>query len=397
MEKKLSQNKISTAAICIVILGIALFLYWRTFDGPRPVPVVSVFQPAPTPETSLVDPHPNLEATAETPVVRKEETVPASEETPEDTEEVRQAIDFLETLEEQSQSKNSGEETAQQVLENTTELSQDELLQIVREGVSYYDSLVESGIIEFIVESSSIDFPGMPRGPSGTQHGTFEFSGSRFKSTITENMTHYNSGETGDVPHTSYSTTEFAYDGETFETLRENNNGPLLGLRTNVDFPPVDDPRFWGWNLTGTTESLVDVIDSFTTKNIQIDESNGSQNYYITGTVADGTAELWLNPEKSYRPERFTFQNPLGSIIKAYDFQEVAPDLWFPAAASSVITAVDPATGTEAEILTQTVSMTNVRLNEHIPSHHFTIEPQPGTTVYDHRTRESFKVPEENN
>ena len=393
------KNKVGTAAICIVILLVASFLYWRTFDSTDTTPVANVPQPAPTRtlETSIAAPHPDLESTVETPAVPKEETDTISEKTPEDTEEVRRAIDFLETLEEQSQSENNGEEAGQQVIENTTELTQDEMLQIVREGVSYYDSLVESGSIEFTVESSSIDFPGRPQGPNGTRYGTFEFSDGRFKSTITENMTYYSSDEMDGDQHRSQSTTEFAYDGETFETLREDNNGPRLERRTDVAFASTDDPRFWGWNLSGTTESLTDVIDSFNMKNIQIDGSSGSQNYYITGTVADGTAELWLNPEKSYRPERFTFQGAMGSITKEYDFQEVAPDLWFPVSASSVITAIDTATGVETDILTQTVSMTNVRLNEHIPSNRFAIEVPPGVTVYDRRTRESFEVPEENN
>ncbi|MCY3550544.1 MAG: hypothetical protein OXH39_08780 [Candidatus Poribacteria bacterium] len=391
------KNKVGIAVICIVILLVASFLYWRTFDSTNTILVTNVSQRAPTqsPEMPIAAPHPDIEATVKTPAAPKEETDTISE-TPEDTEEVRQAIDFLETLEEQSQSENNGEETGQQATGNTSELTQDEMLQIVREGVSYYDSLVESGSIEFMVESSSIDFPGTPRGPNGTRYGTFEFSNNDFKSTITEDMTYYNGGETGNAPHTSQSTTEFAYDGETFEILREDNNGFRLERRTDVAYPSVDDPRFWGWNLTGTTESLVDVIDSFNIENIQIDESS-SQNYYITGTVADGTAELWVNPEKSYRPERFTFQGPMGSIIKEYDFQEIAPDLWFPVSASSVITAIDSTTGVETDILTQSISMTNVRLNEHIPSYHFTIEPPPGARVYDRRTRESFIVPEENN
>ncbi len=107
--------------------------------------------------------------------------------------------------------------------------------------------------------------------------------------------------------------------------------------------------------------------------------------------------ELWLNPEKSYRPEQFVFRNATGSFIREYDFQEVVPELWFPVSASSVVQAIDPATGAKTDVLTQSISITDVRLNEPIPSHRFVIEPQPGTNVYDRRTRESFRVAEENN
>ena len=74
--------------------------------------------------------------------------------------------------------------------EETTESplseSEKEMLQLIREGVAYYDGLLESGRVDFFRETTSIaadGLPGMGRIPSGTWKGTFEFSGRKMRGT----------------------------------------------------------------------------------------------------------------------------------------------------------------------------------------------------------------------
>ena len=103
--------------------------------------------------------------------------------------------------------------------------------------------------------------------------------------------------------------------------------------------------------------------------------------------------ELWLNPKKSYRPERYVFANPMIAITSDYKFKEVAPDLWFPASAKAVTTVIDMNTGAKTDVKTTTVQFTNIQINQPIPESRFSIKPPPGARGYDMRTRESFEVP----
>ena len=66
--------------------------------------------------------------------------------------------------------------------------SEEELLQLIREGIAYYDSLLESGRVDFLRETTSVASDGLPemeRAPSGTWKGTFEFSGRKMRCVVT--------------------------------------------------------------------------------------------------------------------------------------------------------------------------------------------------------------------
>lgn len=270
--------------------------------------------------------------------------------------------------------------------------SEEELLQLIREGVAYYDSLLESGRVDFLQETTSVASDGLPemeRAPSGTWKGTFEFSGRKMRCVVTRDAIQYEPDR--NIPITG--TEQYAYDGETFETLRETFNGIMLSRRSEIAGGLSDDPRFWGWNLSGGEQSLVMVIDGLEVESIKEVRLNESDVYHIKGNAYGVAMELWLNPKKSYRPERYVFSNPMIAITKDFKFKEVAPDLWFPESAKSVTTVIDVETDTKTDATTTTVQFTNIRINEPIPESRFSIEPPPGATVFDMRTQESFEVP----
>ena len=273
--------------------------------------------------------------------------------------------------------------------------SEAELLQLIREGITYYDSLLESGRVDFLRETTSVASAGNPMGraPSGTWKGTFEFSGRKMRCLVTRDAIQYEPDR--NIPITG--TEQYAYDGETFERLRKTFNGIMLSRRSEIVDDSSDDPRFWGWDLSGGEDSLVMLIDGLDIESIKEVRFNDSDVYHLKGKLFGITAELWLNPKKSYRPERYMFAQPMMVMTRDSKFKEVAPDLWFPESAKGVMTITDMKTGTKTDITTTTIQFTNIRINESIPDSRFSIEPPPGATVYDMRTRESFEVPAENN
>ena len=268
--------------------------------------------------------------------------------------------------------------------------SEAELLQLIREGIAYYDSLLKSGRVDFVRETTSVASTVIPpelggRFPSGTWKGTFEFSGHKIRGIVTQDVIQYEPDRNIPIKGTK----QYAYDGETFETLRKTSHRTLLERRSEVVHGSFDDPRFWGWNLSGGDESLVMFIDGLEIESIKEVRFNDSEVYHIKGDMFGGTIELWLNPKKSYRPERFRSSNLMLSMTKDFKFKEVAPDLWFPESAKWIDTVA------KINIRTTTVQFTNIRINEPIPESRFSIEPPPGATVFDGRTRESFEVPAE--
>ena len=270
--------------------------------------------------------------------------------------------------------------------------SEEELLQLIREGITYYDGLLKSGSVDFLRETTSVasdKLPGMGRVPSGTWKGTFEFSGRKMRCVVTRDVIQYESDRNISLKGTE----QFAYDGETFETLRETSNGMMMSRRSEIVNDPSDDPRFWGWDLSGGKESLVMLIDGLDVQSIEEVRFNDGDVYHVRGNMFGVAIELWLNPKKSYRPERYVFANPMIAITKDFNFKEVAPDFWFPESAKWVTTVNNIETGTKTDATTTTIQFTNIRINEPIPESRFSIKPPPGTRGYDMRTRESFEVP----
>ena len=171
----------------------------------------------------------------------------------------------------------------------------------------------------------------------------------------------------------------------------------MLSRRSEIVDDPSDDPRFWGWDLSAGRDSLGMLIDGLDIESIKEVRFNDNDVYHLTGKMFGITIELWLNPKKSYRPERYMFVQPMIAGTRDFKFKEVAPDLWFPESAKGVMTVTDMKTGTKTDVTTITIQFTNIRINEPIPESRFSIEPPPGATVYDMRTRESFEVPAEKN
>ena len=264
--------------------------------------------------------------------------------------------------------------------------SEEELLQLIREGVAYYDGMLKSGRVDFLRKTSSVAsdrIRGLRRATSGTWKGTFEFSGPKMRCLVTKDTIQYDP----DRNRTIKETEQYAYDGETFERLRETSNHILLSRRSEIVGDTFNDPRFWGWNLRGGDQSLVMVIDGLEVESIKEVRFNDSDVYHLKGKMSGMITELWLNPQKSYRPERFKVSNLAFSMTKDFKFKEVAPDLWFPESAKWVTTIA------KIDIKTTTIQFTNIRINEPIPESRFSIEPPRGATVYDFRTQESFEVP----
>ena len=285
--------------------------------------------------------------------------------------------------------------------ENPLSKDEEELLQLIRQGIVYYDSLLESGRADFLRTVTSVEFPGlypgMRRMSSGTWEGTIEFSGRKVRGIVTKDTIHYDIDRDFPIKGTE----QFAYDGETFETLREKSRRLLLERRSDIVYDASNDPRAWGWTFGDAKTPFVMVIDSLDVQQIEEVRFNDSDVYHLKGNLLGVAIELWLNPKKSYRPERYVFSKPSVNDLKHITttdikFKEVAPDLWFPESARHVETAIDLKTDTKTDVATTTIQFTNIRINEPIPDARFSIEPPPGASVFDMRTRESFEIPKEN-
>ncbi len=402
LMKRTSRTLLWILGSCAVVLLTVLFLYQRPFTE-TDTTLGKDSQETPATEFSTGQ-QPNAEAPAEGQESTHQQRTSAGEvqNTEADRAQVTEALDFLETLEEQSLSENGSEDT--HATNNTSDLTQEELFQLVREGVAYYDSLLESASVEFHIQTTSADFPfepleGISRLPSGTWTGSLTFSHGRLRGEVTENKTQY---DAHGAPTVFRGTEQFAYDGETFQTYRHLPTGPLVSHSSTPSYDTSVDPRVWGWSLS-TEWTLTDILNLYDIEHIQTVPGDTGDLYHLTGSYGGHVkVDLWLNPEKSYRPERYVTSIP-GDQSKhidtwtTYQYQEVAPDLWFPKSAEYVVTAANLDTGVETDVKRTTVRFSNLRVNERIPSHRFTLEAPAGTSFYDARTRESFKTSKEDN
>ena len=111
---------------------------------------------------------------------------------------------------------------------------------------------------------------------------------------------------------TSTVTYDFAFNGSTVEELSETPEGPLLEVKSNLSdsrYNPHLDPRYWGWNVSGR-EALGQVVDSFDVESVRLGRLDDDDIYHRqrTGIRMESTnVEMWINPSKGYRPERFDF------------------------------------------------------------------------------------------
>ena len=395
MLKKPFQRRMFIVVIAVLIFfSLSLFLYWKMFNRAVIVEQVNTKQHG-TDENAASHVFASQQVSRASSTNPEEGNAQTSEKVP-DAQEVKSAINFLEGIQPETHTENTN--TVPKGTASKGTASQKEMFELLREGISYYDGFLESASVKFSLVVTSQDFPGMSRASSGTWDGIFEFSGNQVRGSVSENVTQYG-GELGETQRSG--TQQFANNGETFETLRETLNGTKLTRGNNMVYNRSHDPRFWGWNLSGDA-SLTNLVESIDVKNIQTVEWNGSQVYHLTGSMPDAMmdVDLWLNPEKSYRPERFVYSLQGDSmsyvqITKDFNFQEVAPDLWFPDSAQSVTAIINTETGDATNIETATMTLTDVRVNEHIPSSRFSIDPPSGTTVFDMRSRETYTVGED--
>lgn len=411
-------KKLKIILSCVILLLSIIFAYWYIVKPPA-VEIVNISEVQPDTHMAKMTTSERSERPAKSSGTMKTSDIPARQkdsvqtidvekDAKPDIKEVTKSIEFLEMLEKQSAFGNQSN-FKNGIANTASELSQEEKFQLIREGISYYDSLLESGSVNFFMQSSSVPDPTEPGRASegtwqdlseGTWQGSFEFSGNRIRGTVNQSSAQQGGGNIL-LPTTE----EFAYDGETFErlsTFEKLSNihvGPSMQRQSDVSYNEFYDPRFWGWNMTGQG-TFTDLFDSLAVKNIQSVEMNDTVLYHVTGTFQGAaTFDTWINPEKSYRPERFMFSGLSGEggqvrITKDYNFQEVAPDLWFPESGQSTTTVID-ASGQETDIKIDTIRFSDVKINEHILSSRFNVDPPPGTTVYDDRSGESFKVPKE--
>ena len=235
MTKISSFKKRNITVLSVSLLLGALFAYWYIIKHPA-VEIVNISEQPPSAYTGKMS-TPELGETpakssgtmrtSDIPTQEKNsvQTIDKEKDAEPDIKEVTESIDFLEMLEKQSAVGNQSN-FKNGTADTGSELSQEELYQLIREGISYYDSLLESGSVDFSMQTSTLPFPGsveilpgilpgMSRMPETTKSGSFEFSGNRLRGAVSGHTIQYD-----DSGETTYSDNEnFAYDGETFERL----------------------------------------------------------------------------------------------------------------------------------------------------------------------------------
>ena len=197
MTKISSFKKWNITVLSVSLLLGVLFASWYIVKHPTveivniPVKQLSTYTgKMSTPELS--DTPANLSSTMKTPDIPTQQTnsvrtIVVKKDAKPDIKEVTKSVDFLEMLEKQSAAGNQSD-FKNGTADTGSELSQEEQYQLIREGITYYDSLLESGSIDFFMQTSSAPDPGMGlgRASEGTWDGSFEFSGNRLRGTVSE-------------------------------------------------------------------------------------------------------------------------------------------------------------------------------------------------------------------
>ena len=214
MTKIGSFKKWNITVLSVSLLLGVLFASWYIVKHPT-VEIVNI------PVPGLSDTPANLSSTMKTPDIPAQQknsvrTVYVEKDAKPDIKEVTKSIEFLDMLEKQSAAGNQSN-FKNGTADTVSELSQEEIYQLIREGISYYDSLLDSGSVDFIMQTYSALKPvrGIRGATGDTWNGSFEFSGNRLRGSVSKNSTQYDNGESSQLS----STEEFAYDGETFERL----------------------------------------------------------------------------------------------------------------------------------------------------------------------------------
>ena len=290
--------------------------------------------------------------------------------------EIDDAIAFLENLEKQDYQESS-----------------EELLELVKEGIAYHDDLLYSGSADFSIEfwgsldqylSESL----VHTAERGSWEGSFSFFG--------EKMRYAADGTMGGEKITY----DFAFDGSTVEELSETPEGPLLEIKNNLSdsrYNPHLDPRYWGWNVSGR-EALGQVVDSFDVESVRLGRLDDDDIYHVKGGVSGESTnvEMWINPSKGYRPERFDFYRHNGEteyrVTRTYSLREYVPDIWFPESATEVAREINPTTRASKTVLQRSVQISNVNINPSLSASSFRIPRWRGLTVDDRQNNTRYNV-----
>ena len=306
----------------------------------------------------------------------------------ETNQEIDDAIAFLESLD---------EEVPGEVHQENS--NPEELLELVEEGIAFYDDLLYSGSADFSIESwndsdNRLDDSSAYIPNRESWEGSFSFSGQKIHY-IVEGGASASNGFSKEIAY------EFAFDGEKVEELGARFDGPpLLEIGNDLStsrYNPHLDPRYWGWNVNGT-EDLGQLVDSFEIESVNMVRLNGNDVYHLKGRPSGEAmnVEMWVNPSRSYRPERFDFSMSSGEIehrvTREFNLKQYAPDIWFPESATEVARRIDKTTQTSQKIMQRDVWINNVSINPSISNSSFRIKRWRGLRVHDKRNNTEYNI-----
>ena len=306
----------------------------------------------------------------------------------ETNQEIDDAISFLKSFDEDLQ-----EEVP---LENS---NPEELLELVKEGISFYDDLLYSGNADISIELRNYSggrlddsFAYLPNQESW--EGSFSFSEHKIHYTV-EGGAGLSNGSSKEIAY------ELAFDGEKVEQLSTRfGEAPLLEIGNDLStsrYNPHLDPRYWGWNVNGM-EDFSQLVDSFKIESVNMVRLNGNDVYHLKGRPSGEAmnVEIWVNPSRSYRPERFDFSVSSGDIehrvTREFNLKEYAPDIWFPESATEVGRMVDMTTQTSQKTMQRDVWINNVSINPSISDSSFRIKRRRGLRVHDKRNNTEYNI-----
>jgi len=385
MKKKIA---IGLTISLIILWGIFLVVWYTTDKNQMSDAPIQVAQ-----ETD-VEPSTIEVTTGKTPEVSKGD--------------IQGALAFLDFLDESENvpsntEKNTGEKDNANDLsvddETPTQENSKELLELVREGIAYHDQLLYSGSADMTIEESLmgdmlLPDPDMYSIKHGTWEVAFSFSGPKMYYAVE-----------GDVAMTDgfnqLQNYEYSFDGETAEELRRTPNASHLSIyddpsKSRLGSPAFFDPRYWGWSVGD--EPLGSIFDAFNVTSVSPGSLDGSDFMVVEGNVSGGpmNVEMWVNPSKGYRPERFEFyltdNDKEIRVTRSYSLNEYAPDIWFPEAATEITRETNPNTGESTILRRRDVRISNIAINTSVDESSFYIEREKGLKVYDNRSHTQYTV-----
>lgn len=242
-----------------------------------------------------------------------------------------------------------------------------QLLAHIMIGTETYDAKLKSGVIEFSITLSQATDKPLP-----ADAVTYVENGHQYEETGYWHITHKFDGDRRfyDVKARHKST----FHGQSLEGWQETHHQfrilhSILHIWEKVGtewikyrpqkvsaryFKPHFDPHWWSWPLWNL--QLTDLFRFFKPTDVQQVNVENSPYYRLTGRrsgPADSDIEIWLDPQKDYRPTRVLMHNrsilgvapdeasgerlnpiPLETeytlTLYTYQIEKYEPDIWFP-------------------------------------------------------------------